>query len=207
VLVVTAHPDDEAYYIGGTLSRLGQSRSTITMVVTTYGDKGYYGPFTNVDENRRVRKAEAIRSSQTFGGKEDVFLGFKDGRVRNSQDLRADIAAQIERVHPDYLLTFDDLYPTRISHRDHRRTGEAAVQAARECGFHGWVMLFMTGAPNYRCDISKFWDAKEKLLAVHASQFHGERLERVKLSLMSDATDAAEGTEYEYVEPFRVERL
>src|SRR5689334_23147285 len=42
VLVVTAHPDDSAFYIGGFLTQLGKSGAEIHQIICTDGDKAYY---------------------------------------------------------------------------------------------------------------------------------------------------------------------
>src|SRR5690349_3380955 len=39
VLVVTAHPDDSAFYIGGFLTQLGRSGADVHQIICTDGDK------------------------------------------------------------------------------------------------------------------------------------------------------------------------
>src|ERR1700753_350344 len=56
VAVVSAHPDDTEFFIGGTLTKLHEAGVKILIIVCTDGDKGYYPSFmTDADENRRVR--------------------------------------------------------------------------------------------------------------------------------------------------------
>ncbi|HWA82929.1 MAG TPA: PIG-L family deacetylase, partial [Fimbriimonadaceae bacterium] len=59
VLVVTAHPDDSAFFIGGFLTQLGRSGAEIHQTICTDGDKGYYWVFSQPSENRRERREEA----------------------------------------------------------------------------------------------------------------------------------------------------
>src|SRR6266702_4597345 len=42
VLIVTAHPDDTEFYLGGTLLRLAEAGARLHLVVATDGEKGYY---------------------------------------------------------------------------------------------------------------------------------------------------------------------
>jgi LmbE family N-acetylglucosaminyl deacetylase len=174
VLLVTAHPDDSAFYVGGLLTKLAQAGAEIHQVICTDGDKGYY-PFEDWQWNRRTRRQEALAEAKTWHGKDILFLGRPDGRLRNDGDLVESIKTAIRRVKPDYVLCFDGAYPPRMSHQDHRRAGEAAFQAAQEMKVP-WVLQFSTSAPNHIVDISKEWDAQQELLAIHKSQFYGDHL-------------------------------
>jgi LmbE family N-acetylglucosaminyl deacetylase len=201
VLLITAHPDDSEFYIGGTLDILGQT-AEIHQVIITDGDKGYY-PFENHAENRRVRRAEAQASLEAWNGRSLTFLSKPDGRMRADAALVRELRAIIERQRPDYVLTFDGDYPPRMSHQDHRRTGEAATRAALEAGVGQWLMLFSTSAPNYVVDITDRWERKKGLLAIHASQFSGERLEGVTNLVASRAEEDGDRIGVTHGEGFR----
>src|SRR5579862_7756139 len=173
VLVVTAHPDDSAFYIGGFLTQLGRAGAEIHQIICTDGDKGYYGFFAAPDENRKVRRSEALEELNAWGGKDILFLGRPDGRLRADDALVSRIRQRIDEVQPEYVVCFDGDYPPRMSHQDHRRSGEAAAQAATNSPSVRWLLEFSTHAPNWVCDISSDWEAQKKLLAIHRSQFHG----------------------------------
>jgi len=184
VLIVTAHPDDSAFYIGGLLTQLAEAGTEIHQVICTDGDKGYY-PFEDWQGNRRVRRQEALQEARMWRGVDILFLGEPDGRLRKNERVVDAIKRAIIRTEPDYLVCFDPEYPPRMSHQDHRRAGEAAYQAAMETRIPKWVLMFATRAPNYVRDISSEWPAQQELLKIHASQFHGTRLERI-YALVSD---------------------
>jgi len=175
VLIVTAHPDDSSFYIGGLITRLAGGRTEIHQVICTDGDKGYY-PFEDWKENRRVRRIEALNEASAWGGKDVLFLGRPDGRMRPSPEIVTSILGAIERVRPDYILCFDGEFPERMSHRDHRVSGQMAMEAAVQSGLPLWVLMFQTNAPNHFFDITDQWDAKQALLTIHKSQFYGEHL-------------------------------
>lgn len=206
VLVVTAHPDDSAFFIGGTLARLNEARTEIHQVICTDGDKGYY-PFEDWQWNRRTRRQEALSEARWWGGVDVLFLGLPDGRLRNNEYLVGRIAAALERVKPDYLLCFDPAYPDRFSHRDHRRAGEAAFEAATKTRIPKWVLMFQTIAPNFVMDISDYWDAKRDLLQMHASQFHGPRLVAITNMVGNRAERAGAGIGVSMGEGYRCVRF
>jgi LmbE family N-acetylglucosaminyl deacetylase len=178
VLIVTAHPDDSSFFIGGLLMRLAAVHTEMHQVITTDGDKGYY-PFEDWRENRRVRRLEALEEARAWGGKDILFLGQPDGRMPVSSSIVDSLAGAVRRVQPDYVLCFDGEYPDRFSHRDHRASGVMAMEAALKTGIAKWVLMFQTGAPNHYFDITEEWDKQQDLIAIHKSQFSGEHLEGV----------------------------
>ena len=106
ILVVTAHPDDAEFYIGGLLSHLGASGAQITLVVCTDGDKGYY-PFEDWQRNRRVRQQEQRDAAKIWNALDVEFLSYPDGRLFANPDVIARLAAIMQRVQPEYILAFD----------------------------------------------------------------------------------------------------
>jgi LmbE family N-acetylglucosaminyl deacetylase len=122
VLLVTAHPDDSAFYIGGFLTQLGRSGAQIYQVLCTDGDKGYY-PFEDWRSNRAKRRIEAVNEAKEWNGRQLWFLSERDGRLKADETVINEIAAVIQQVKPDYIVCFDSEYPPRMSHNDHRRSG------------------------------------------------------------------------------------
>ncbi len=206
IVVVTAHPDDSEFYVGATLLRLARAGAFMYHVVVTDGDKGYY-PWEDAARNRRIRREEQRRASAAWGAREVVFLGYPDGRLQASPSVVTAIARELERLRPEYVLTFDSLYPPRLSHRDHRRAGEAVERAIAVVGGAKWLFRFSTRAPNFVVDITNDWEGKRRLLAIHASQFHGERLERVENLVSSFAEADGERIGTSLGEGFRCARL
>lgn len=189
VLVVTGHPDDEAYYIGGTLFALKEKGARVKLVVLTNGDKGYY-PFSDSEGLARIRKEEEREGASLIGAEAVVFFDEPDSRTTVDDELVIKLMREIDSFKPETILTFDPEYRRRLSHRDHRAAGEATVQAARKARFHGWMMLFSTLGPNTAVDVYPYWNQVDRLLAVHKSQFHGERLVRIRKSVLAWAEEA-----------------
>lgn len=170
VAVITAHPDDAEFYIGGTLLQLGRAGAVVQLIVTTDGDKSYY-PFEDFQWNRRVRQGEQNEATRRWKGLPPIYLGFPDGRTKSSEaEVRA-IQRELDRFQPDYVLAFDAAFPPRLSHGDHRFAGSAAEVAVERSGLPVWLLRFSTQSANFWVDFSSLWDEKWALVLVHESQF------------------------------------
>ncbi len=207
VMIVTAHPDDSEFYVGGTLARLQESGAEIWQVILTDGDKAYYGPLTDAAKNRVERRQEAIDAAKSWGGKNLVILGYPDGRLKTSAELVTRLREEFAKFKPEYVLAFDFDYPPRFSHKDHRISGQAVAEALDDAPSVEWLMRFSTSQPNYIADISEFWDRKAEMLKIHKSQFYGERLTRVTNMVQDRAVEDGEAIESTYGEGFRVQKL
>lgn len=206
VLILVGHPDDDAYYIGGTLFRLKSVGANMRLVVCTKGDKGYY-PFGDAASLAKVRREEEKRCSETVGIRWVVFLNRPDSRMAVDDGLVGEIAEQIESFKPDFILTFDTKYPYRVSHRDHLAAGEATLKGGAKAHFKGLFLLFATQGPNTAVDITDRWPDVEKLLAVHKSQFFGEKLTRIQNSVKAYKQEAGEVFGPALADSFRACRL
>jgi LmbE family N-acetylglucosaminyl deacetylase len=207
VTVVVGHPDDAEFFISGTLLKLHESGAQISLIVVTDGDKSYYPPFTtNVEENRKVRHREQLDASSAYGARV-VFLGGPDGRYNPEEPtLRGKLKAAIDESKPDTIIAFDSEYLPTIQHRDHENSGRAATELVAGTSAK-WLLLFATTAKNYYVDTSKYWDDRAKLIAIHKSQFSGEKLELIKGTLYEKELNDGEEGGFELGEGFRVVRL
>ncbi|MBC8064669.1 MAG: PIG-L family deacetylase [Chlorobia bacterium] len=206
VLIVTAHPDDSEFYVGGTLAKLRDAGAEIWQVIITEGDKSYYGPFTDAAKNREVRRKEALEAARSWGGKNLVILGYPDGRLKNSERLVQRLQVEFEKFQPDYVLAFDYDYPPRMSHKDHRIAGQAVSIAVEKATSVKWLMRFSTAYPNYVVDISDYWPEKETMLKIHKSQFGGKE-DRIVNMVEDRAVTDGEVIGTTYGEGFRVIKL
>lgn len=201
VLVITAHPDDAEFYIGGTLLQLGRAGAEIRLVAMTNGDKAYY-PGGADPELTETRQSEQRQAAEVWGGTVR-FLGYKDARLPVSKGTVGDLVSIMEEFHPDYVLSFDPVYRGRRVHSDHIDAGRNTVRALKHWDGDPWIMLFSTRAPNYFVDITDDWPAKKDLLAIHASQFHGEKLEWIANMVAGNAEQYGEQAGVGMAEGFR----
>ena len=134
VLAVYAHPDDAEYLFGGTVALLTSRGAEVTYVCCTDGRKSGSDPDMTEDDVAAMRAEEQRAAARVLGVKEVTFLGYPNGSLEVTPDLRRNIVRQIRRHRPQLILTLDprrDLEsPIEISHREHTNVGEATLVAA-----------------------------------------------------------------------------
>jgi LmbE family N-acetylglucosaminyl deacetylase len=131
-MVVFAHPDDAEFGSGGTIAGWAKAGTEVTYVCVTDGSAGSNEPGATREALAPVREEEQRAACDVLGVKECVFLGWLDGMVEPSLDLRRAITREVRRVRPDVLVAPD---PTRfwdeegryVNHPDHRAVGVAAM--------------------------------------------------------------------------------
>jgi LmbE family N-acetylglucosaminyl deacetylase len=191
-LVVTAHPDDVDFGAGGTVAAWTQAGIEVAYCICTSGDAGGFDD-TPRHEMGPLREAEQRAAAAAVGVTDVRFLGYPDGRLTPSIDLRRDISREIRRVRPDRVLTASpEIWWRRLgaSHPDHRAAGEATVAAVypdarnpfahpellAEEGLEPWAVreLWLMAAPDERIDhIVDVTDTVERKIAAlraHVSQ-------------------------------------
>lgn len=189
-LVVFAHPDDVDFGAAGTVARWADAGSEVTYCVVTDGDAGGSDPSISRDDMASIRHREQEAAAAEVGAKEVLWLGYPDGQVEVSLDLRRDIARVIRQVRPERVLAPS---PERMwerifaSHPDHLAVGEATACAvypdARnpfafpELAAAGlephtvpemWLMA--TPQPDVYVDVTEQLDRKLTALRCHVSQ-------------------------------------
>ena len=130
-LVVISHPDDAEFGAAATIAQLVRDGARVDYVVTTDGGKGSEDPAMTPAQLTATRVAEQRAAADMLGVREIVHLGYPDGYLTPSLDLRRDITRQIRRFRPDLLITQNpqrrlDFNPF-IGHPDHLATGEATL--------------------------------------------------------------------------------
>lgn len=109
MMVVTAHPDDEAGGFGGSL-RLYHDRGVETLVLClTPGQAATNrGGAASDDELARMRRKEFAKSCEILKVSEGIVLNYPDGNLYR-QDLYhvvCDITYHVRRFRPQVMLTF-----------------------------------------------------------------------------------------------------
>jgi LmbE family N-acetylglucosaminyl deacetylase len=134
VLVVFAHPDDAESLFGGTVRQLAKSGAEINYVVCTDGSRGGPDAETPDEEVAQTRADEQLAAARVLGVNEVVFLGYKNGTLEVTVDLRRDIVRQIRRFRPELILTMPPFRvldaPISLSHAEHIAAGEATLVAS-----------------------------------------------------------------------------
>ena len=129
---MTAHPDDVDFGAAGSVASWTDAGAHVTYCVVTDGDAGGSDPSVSREEMRRIRRAEQEAAAAEVGVKDLVWLGYPDGRLEVTLDLRRDISKVIRQVRPQRVVTQSpDRLWERIfaSHPDHLAVGEATMCA------------------------------------------------------------------------------
>ena len=88
ILVVTAHPDDETFGMGGTLAFYGQQGAEIHLVCATRGEAGEV-PDGMLKEDQSIgelREGELRCAAEILGICEVHFLDYRDSGMEGSDD-------------------------------------------------------------------------------------------------------------------------
>jgi LmbE family N-acetylglucosaminyl deacetylase len=132
VLVVTAHPDDLDFGAGATIAKWTAAGIAVSYCILTDGDAGGFDEAVPRSEIPGIRRAEQTAAGRELGVTDITFLGYPDGRLTASYDVRRDISRVIRQVRPQRVLCQS---PERnwlrigASHPDHLAAGEAALCA------------------------------------------------------------------------------
>jgi LmbE family N-acetylglucosaminyl deacetylase len=125
VLGVWAHPDDEAYLMGGMMALATDAGHRVACVTATLGDAGETADPDRwpVGELHRIRRGELERSLAVLGVDDHECLGLPDGRLPevDAEAPVSRITDAVERVRPDTVITFGPDGMT--GHPDHRTIG------------------------------------------------------------------------------------
>lgn len=189
VMVVTAHPDDSEFGAGGTVARMVKEGREVTYVIVTNGNKGSGDRSMTPERLARIREEEQRNAARTLGVARVEFLGYDDGEVEDTRDLRRDVSREIRRGRPDLVICQNPnrTYNLGASHRDHRTVGGVVLDcvyplARDHLAFPELlpqhephkvreVYVMQWENPHLVVDISDVIDLKLKALACHASQF------------------------------------
>jgi LmbE family N-acetylglucosaminyl deacetylase len=229
ILVIVAHPDDIEFGAAGTIARWTAEGAQVTYCIVTDGAAGSNDPNTNIEDLKRIRREEQIAAARVVGVQDVRFLGYADGTLQPTLELRCELTRLIRELRPDRVMCFD---PTEvfvqtpgsgdyINHPDHRAAAEASVYAIFPSAetrpifpelldeglepYHVpevWFML-TSRQPNEFVDITATQERKLEALRCHVSQVGDQDLEFVR---KWDAV-AGELGGYQYGESFWVMRF
>ncbi|MFX1564323.1 MAG: PIG-L deacetylase family protein [Promethearchaeota archaeon] len=202
ILIVEAHPDDAAFFAGGTIAKLVAQGHTIFNLCSTYGEKGTLNQEMILEKMIDIEKDEAQKAAKILGIKEVIHLGIPDGELTAGLELRRQYTEVIRRVRPDIVFSFDPNCPYE-PHPDHRAAGRTIFEACFTSHYHlyypehqkrglkphyvfklyGWN----SPKPNTYIDITDVLETKIKALQQYESQMHmllEETQHRLKLANM-----------------------
>jgi len=104
VLVVAAHPDDVDFGFGGTIATWTDAGLEVSYCIVTDGDAGGFDPKVPRSAIGGIRQEEQRKAAAALGVTDVEFLGYPDGRLVVSFELRRDITRVIRRTRPDRMV-------------------------------------------------------------------------------------------------------
>ena len=188
VTVITAHPDDSEFGAGGTVAKLVQDGAEVTYVIATNGNKGSGDRTMRPERLATIRAEEQRNAARALGVARVEFLGYPDGELEDTRDLRRDVTREIRRWRPDLVITMNPqrTYNLYASHRDHRTIAGVALdcvyplardhmsfpELTSEFEPHKVREIYLMQWENAHVvvDITDVMELKLKALACHVSQ-------------------------------------
>jgi len=224
ILAVVAHPDDTEFGIAGSVARWTAEGHTVIYCIVTDGAAGSNEPSVDPQTLVETRRAEQVAAAAVTGVHDVRFLGYPDGSLQPTLELRRAITRLIREVRPDRVVCQDPrtyfFGHNYINHPDHRAVGEATIYAvfpsaetrhifpellAEGLEPHKVSELYLdlTLHPDTYVDISDTIDRKLTAVGCHRSQVGPEAIAMVR----EWAAEAGARAGFAFAEAFRVLRL
>lgn len=136
LMVVAAHPDDEAFGVSGTMHRIVAQTGRVALVCATRGDAGEIAdPSLATPETLgAVREAELRAACAIIGVDDLTILGYRDGRVAEAdqEELVRRLVREVRRFRPLVIATFEA--NGGYGHRDHMAMHRVTLKAFQAAG-------------------------------------------------------------------------
>lgn len=185
LMAIMAHPDDIDFTSAGTIAKCCAAGWTVYYVLATSGDKGTHDDLSR-QELAAMREQEQRDAAAVLGVKDVIFLGYPDGFLEASTELRGQIVRLLRKYEVDVVLTWDG-FRRGFNHRDHRNIGiatrDALYPAVRDHLYYEEHLaeglkeravneLLLAGAedPDYFVDVTDFIEKKVDAILCHRSQ-------------------------------------
>ncbi len=151
ILAVLAHPDDEAFGLGGTLALYARRGFDTYLVCATRGEVGDVDDLGGHASIAELRESELRCAAEHLGLKGVFFLDYRDSGMPGSNDnkhpeaqinhpveeVAGRVVKYIRELKPDVVLTFDPI--GGYKHPDHihiQRATTLAFEKADDASFH-----------------------------------------------------------------------
>ncbi|HVE92910.1 MAG TPA: PIG-L deacetylase family protein [Actinomycetota bacterium] len=194
VLCVAAHPDDIEFSCAGAVARWVDEGADAAYVIVTDGSTGTEDPEMAGAKLAAIRREETMAAAKVAGVEVVEFLGYRDGYLEPTLELRRDIARAFRKYRP-HRFVVPDPAPLPggwfVNHPDHRAVGHACLDVTITAGttpghfpelldeglapWRGLREIYIAGPAGGETvvDITSTVDRKVAALLCHASQVGG----------------------------------
>lgn len=183
ILVLSPHPDDDVFALGGTIVRLVKNGAQVTVAYFCDGSRGL--PLENEEREMRElgmeekrdkdlierRKVEAKEAGKILGIENQIFFGYPDGQLASGSSAIRALLDLMNETKPDIIFV-----PSFLdNHPDHRVTNEifmnALSQLENQENFEVWAYEVWTPIyPNRLIAIGDVLESKKEAIKKHQSQ-------------------------------------
>jgi LmbE family N-acetylglucosaminyl deacetylase len=225
LLVISPHPSDPDFGIGGTVARWTREKKDVVYVICTNGDKGTSDPDLMPEKLAKIRQQEQQTAAKMLGVKEVINLGHPDLGLEDTPAFRKEILRLILMYRPTVVATCDPYNPLYVSNPDHRVCGRVVLDAVwplaqapntyRDLLAQGLklhkvkeMLIWQSAQPDFRSDISDTYETKMAACRCHQSQIGPQGNPDFYEMLVDIAKKAGQAENYQYAEAFhRIEVL
>ncbi|MCP4023513.1 MAG: PIG-L family deacetylase [Desulfobacteraceae bacterium] len=217
-MIIFAHPDDAEFGCAGSIANWTAQGKKVVYVACTSGDKGSNDPGTNIKQLCLLREKEQKEAAKKLGVKDIVFLRYPDQGIEDTSEFRKILVRQMRIFKPRIVITMDP-YRKYIWHRDHRITGQVALDAVfpfvrdplafpdlmqEDILPHKVEEIWFFGSEdvNLKLGITGTFDTKLAALQCHKSQIDAMGWNKVEKWVKERGAKMARGTEFTYAEGF-----
>ncbi len=228
-MVICAHADDAEFGCSGTIALWVKEGWDVYYVLCTDGSGGGPDEATDVGPEARAkvvetRKVEQRAAGKVLGLKDVVFLGYQDGQLQPTLDLRRDLVRLMRQYKPSRVVcqspdrSWTPVMRIQGYHPDHLAAGRAALEAIYPASQNPWDFpelmaegykphkvseIYIFGAPtkNFAVDISSTIEIKIEALRAHVSQL-SSHFEQIEGWIRSGAEDAGKRNGFAFAEEF-----
>jgi LmbE family N-acetylglucosaminyl deacetylase len=223
ILITAAHADDIEFGVTGSVIRWISEGAQVAYCIITDGSAGSNDPDSVPEDLIATRQKEQIEAAKIAGVDDVRFLGFPDGVLESTLELRRAITRVIRDFKPNRVVFQDSTFfidddNGYLNHPDHIAAGTASAYAVfpsaetrpifPELLAEGYephkvseIYLYLCTNPNHYVDISDVMETKLNALKMHKSQsLNEEVMEMVRGWNRS----IGEKADVEFAEEFRV---
>ncbi len=228
-MVVVAHEDDAEFGCSGTAALWVRDGWDVYYVICADGGSGGSDTATDVSPAARQRVVETRKQEQRNAGavlelKDVYFLGYPDGQLEPSLEMRRDIVRLLRQHKPSRVIcqspdrSWTPSYILQMYHRNHLIAGRATLEAIYPASQNPWDFpelmqegfkphkvseVYIMGAPaqNFAVDITSVIDIKMQALRAHVSQFENDTIE-VEQMIREFGKETGKKYDYTYAEEF-----